>query len=161
MFRTPFNDRKDSNIDMTVSGEFPNYGNLSQSYSNKINTKIRFNSLIAIGNPIVDISAEITREILDKFRLSFGETVFANQSNVGFYQELENMPQVTYIPGGSIQNTLRVLAWCLYMNPENAKYFKVTMLGATGKDNYRDKIINAFNKIGVNHILEIIPNLQL
>ena len=46
------------------------------------------------------------------------------------------------------------------MNPDNARFFKVTMLGATGKDNYRDKIINAFNKSGVNHILQIIPNLQ-
>ena len=161
MFNTPFdNNLKDSNVNMTVSGEFPYYGNLSQSYSSKINSKVRFNSMIAIGNPIVDISAEITRQILDQFHLSFGQTVFANQSNVGFYKELENMPQVTYIPGGSIQNTLRVMAWCLYMNPDNARFFKVTMLGATGKDNYRDKIINAFNKSGVNHILQIIPNLQ-
>ena len=160
MFNTPFdNNLKDSNVNMTVSGEFPYYGNLSQSYSSKINSKVRFNSMIAIGNPIVDISAEITRQILDQFHLSFGQTVFANQSNVGFYKELENMPQVTYIPGGSIQNTLRVMAWCLYMNPDNARFFKVTMLGATGKDNYRDKIINAFNKSGVNHILQIIPNL--
>ena len=161
MFNTPFdNNLKDSNVNMTVSGEFPYYGNLSQSSSSKINSKVRFNSLVAIGNPIVDISAEITRQILDKFHLSFGQTVFANQSNIGFYQELENMPQVTYIPGGSIQNTLRVMAWCLYMNPDNARFFKVTMLGATGKDNYRDKIINAFNGSGVNHILQIIPNMQ-
>jgi len=160
MFGTPYESLKDSNINMTVSGEFPYYGNLSQSSSSKINSKVRFNSLVAIGNPIVDISAEITRQILDKFHLSFGQTVFANQSNIGFYQELENMPQVTYIPGGSIQNTLRVMAWCLYMNPDNARFFKVTMLGATGKDNYRDKIINAFNGSGVNHILQIIPNMQ-
>ena len=95
----------------------------------------------------------------EKYRLHFGETVFANQSNVGFFQELENMPQVTYIPGGSIQNTLRVTAFCLNTNPMNAKMFKLTMLGATGKDNYRDKIINAFNQLGVNHILEIVPNM--
>ena len=160
MFNTPFdNNLKDSNVNMTVSGEFPYYGNLSQSYSSKINSKVRFNSMIAIGNPIVDISAEITKQILDQFQLRFGQTVFANQSNIGFYQELENMPQVTYIPGGSIQNTLRVTAFCLNTNPMNAKMFKLTMLGATGKDNYRDKIINAFNQLGVNHILEIVPNM--
>ena len=55
-----------------------------------MNSKIRFRSLLAIGNPIVDISAEVTREILDKYHLKFGETVFANKNNVGFYQELEN-----------------------------------------------------------------------
>lgn len=157
---TPFNnERKDSNIDMSISGEFPYFNNISQSFSSKINTKNRFHSLIAIGNPIVDISAEITQEILSKYNLSFGQTVFANESNIGFYQELENMPQVTFIPGGSIQNTLRVTAWCLQMNPENAKFFKLTMLGATGKDNYREKIVIAFDQLGVNHILQTIPNL--
>ena len=141
MFTPYFNNLKDSNVEMTSSGQFPYYNNFSQSFSPNINSKIRFHSLIAIGNPIVDISAEITKEILNKYNLQFGQTVFANATNVGFYQELENMPKVTYIPGGSIQNTLRVTAWCLYMNPENIRNFKLTMLGATGKDNYRDKNI--------------------
>ena len=161
---TPFNDRKDSNVDMTVSGEFPYsyFNNNSQAFPprNISPSKIRFRSLIAIGNPIVDISAEITRPILDKYNLHFGETVFANPSNVGYFQELERMPQVTYIPGGSIQNTLRVTAWCLYMSPENIRLFKVTMLGATGKDTYANKIITAFNQSGVNHILQEIPNSE-
>lgn len=160
MFTPYFNNLKDSNVEMTSSGRFPYYNNFSQSFSPNINSKIRFHSLIAIGNPIVDISAEITKEILNKYNLQFGQTVFVNATNVGFYQELENMPKVTYIPGGSIQNTLRVTAWCLYMNPENIRNFKLTMLGATGKDNYRDKIINAFKDLGVNHILELIPNFQ-
>lgn len=157
---TPYNnERKNSNVDMTISGEFP-INNLSYSYSIKNNPKIRFYSLIAIGNPIVDISGEITKQTLEKYHLSFGQTVFANQSNVGFYQDLENATQVTYIPGGSIQNTLRVTAWCIFMNPENIRNFKLTMLGATGKDNYREKIIRAFDDLGVRHILQIIPNLQ-
>jgi adenosine kinase len=70
------------------------------------------------------------------------------------------MPQVTYIPGGSIQNTLRVTALCLNMEPNKANMFKLTMLGATGNDNYRNKIIYAFDQLGVQHILEIIPNVQ-
>ena len=159
---TPFNnERKDSDIDMTPSGYFPNYGlSNSRSYMAKMNSKIRCNSLLAIGNPIVDISAEVTREILDKYHLKFGETVFADKNNVGFYQELENMPQVSYIPGGSIQNTLRIAAYCLNLEPSIRNFFKLTMLGATGADTYRDKIINSFNQLGVNHILEKIPNAQ-
>ena len=130
------------------------------SYSLKIQPKPRFRSLIALGNPIVDISAEIDKASLDKYHLRWGETVFADQNNVGFFQELENMAQVTYIPGGSIQNTLRVTAWCLFMDPKNEKNYKVTMLGATGKDNYREKITNSFIHIGVNPLLEIIPNME-
>ena len=157
---TPYNNfQKNNDMEMSTSGYFPNYiPNNSHSLMVKINPKIRFNSLLAIGNPIVDISAEVTKDILIKYNLKFGETVFANQSNSGFYQELENMPQVTYIPGGSIQNTLRVAALCLNME-NKSNFFKLTMLGATGKDNYRNKIISAFDQLGVQHILEIIPNM--
>ena len=160
---TPFNNyqKGNDNMDISTSGYFPNYNiNNSHSLMPKINSKIRFNSLIAIGNPIVDISAEVTKEILIKYNLKFGETVFADQSNILFFQELENMPQVTYIPGGSIQNALRVCALCLNMEPNKANMFRLTMLGATGNDNYRNKIIYAFGQLGVQHILEIIPNVQ-
>ena len=160
---TPFNNyqKGSDNMDISTSGYFPNYNiNNSHSLMPKINSKIRFNSLIAIGNPIVDISAEVTKDILIKYNLKFGETVFADQSNILFFQELENMPQVTYIPGGSIQNALRVCALCLNMEPNKANMFRLTMLGATGNDNYRNKIIYAFGQLGVQHILEIIPNVQ-
>ena len=157
---TPGYGHKESDINMNISGTFQNINEMPLSYSYKIQPKARFRSLIALGNPIVDISAEVTKESLDKCHLKWGETVFANEYNVRFFQELENMPQVTYIPGGSIQNTLRVTAWCLFMDPNNIKNYKVTMLGATGKDNYREKIIYAFTQMGVNPLLEIIPNME-
>ena len=155
---SPYDYRKESNIDMMVSNSNININTFSQTIP--LQKQSRFTKLIALGNPIVDISAEIGKESVKKYNLSWGGTVFADQFNVGFYNELENMPQVTYIPGGSIQNTLRTTAWVLNMDPIIAKNFKITMLGATGKDNYRDKIINAFNQSGVNFLLEEIPNMQ-
>jgi adenosine kinase len=119
--------------------------------------KLRFRSLIAIGNPIVDITAQTDEETLKKFNLKLGGTVFANEENKGYFKLLEKDPKVKYIPGGSIQNTLRVASWCINMEPQTSKLFKITMLGATGKDNYREKIINAFTLSGVNYLLECIP----
>ena len=119
--------------------------------------KLRFRSLIAIGNPIVDITAQTDEETLKKFNLKLGGTVFANEENKGYFKLLEKDPKVKYIPGGSIQNTLRVASWCINMEPQTSKLFKITMLGATGKDNYREKIINAFSLSGVNYLLECIP----
>jgi adenosine kinase len=119
--------------------------------------KLRFRSLIAIGNPIVDITAQTDEETLKKFNLKLGGTVFANEENKGYFKLLEKDPKVKYIPGGSIQNTLRVASWCINMEPKTSKLFKITMLGATGKDNYREKIINAFTLSGVNYMLECIP----
>ena len=119
--------------------------------------KLRFRSLIAIGNPIVDITAQTDEETLKKFNLKLGGTVFANEENKGYFKLLEKDPKVKYIPGDSIQNTLRVASWCINMEPQTSKLFKITMLGATGKDNYREKIINAFTLSGVNYMLECIP----
>jgi adenosine kinase len=122
--------------------------------------KFRFRSLIAIGNPIVDITSEIELETIEKFGLELGKSIFANEKNVGYFEELEKKKDVKYIPGGSIQNTLRITSWCINMDSKYARLYKITMLGATGDDNYRKKIIDAFNLAGVNYLLEIIPNNQ-
>ena len=65
-------------------------------------------SVLAIGNPIIDITANIEKELIEKYGLRWGETVFSTPENESFFNEIENRPTTTYIPGGSIQNTLRV-----------------------------------------------------
>lgn len=153
----------------TPKGIFSNYqGNPGDSLAMSISQNIpiqqeqgwRFNSLIAIGNPIVDISAEVEKDCIPKYKLKWGETVFADSYNVGFFDELESKPQVTYIPGGSIQNSLRVCAWCLNMKQRNQGKFVITMLGATGNDGYKDKIMNALKSAGVKPLLQSIPNMN-
>ena len=79
---------------------------------------------------------------------------------MGFFDELESKPQVTYIPGGSIQNTLRVASWCLNMEKQNENKFCVTMLGAIGQDNYQQKIMKALELSGVKPLLQPIPNIS-
>ena len=148
-FFTPFNNQND-NLAMSISQNIP-YNNPSTNY--------RFQNIIAIGNPIVDISSEIDKESIQKYRLKWGETVFVDPGNVGFFDELESKPQVTYIPGGSIQNTLRVASWCLNMEPNNKGKFSLTMLGATGTDPYKEKIVNALKFSGVIPLLQPIPNM--
>ena len=120
----------------------------------------RAHSIIAIGNPIVDISAQINKEGIKKYRLKWGETVFADEGNVGFFEDLESKSDVTYIPGGSIQNTLRVASWCLNMEKKNKGKYTLTMLGATGNDSYNDKIISSLKSSGVNPLLQSIPNME-
>ena len=152
----------------TAKGIFSDYNrqegnNISMSISNlsvALPYESRFRSLIAIGNPIVDISSEVDKESIQKYRLRWGETVFTDQYNIGFFDELESKPEVTYIPGGSIQNSLRVASWCLNMEPQNRGKYSITMLGATGQDGYRDKIINALKLSGVKDLLQAIPNME-
>ena len=147
----------------TSKGIFNQNDNLAMSISQASVGGVdrsRFHSVIAIGNPIVDISAEVDKESIQKYGLKWGETVFANPSNVGFFKELESKPEVTYIPGGSIQNTLRVASWCLNMEEKNKGKYNITMLGATGNDQYKDKIMNALKVSGVKPLLQSIPDLS-
>ena len=111
-------------------------------------------SLIAIGNPIVDISAETDSASIEKFKLAWGQTVFANETNIGIFEELEKKSDVSYVPGGSIQNSLRVASWCLGMNDATKKDYQLTMLGCVGNDSYKDKITNALKEAGVNPLLQ-------
>ena len=124
-------------------------------------TMSRLSSIIAIGNPIIDITAEIDKEAIQKFGLKWGETVFATPENITFFNEIENRPEVTHTPGGSVQNTLRVAAWCLNSDP-NAKNnnYKLTMLGSVGNDINKDRVINSLKANGVNPLLQIIPNMK-
>ena len=150
----------------TTKGIFSEYNNQSNNLAMSISQasvgvdNSRLHSIIAIGNPIVDISSEVDKESIQKYRLRWGETVFADQGNLSFFDELESKPQVTYIPGGSIQNTLRVTSWCLNMEPKNQGKYSITMLGATGNDGYREKIINALKIAGVKPLLQSIPNMS-
>ena len=98
--------------------------------------------------------------MINKFGLKFGDTILVDENakddNILFYKELESLPAVSYIPGGSIQNTMRVLSWCLNMEPETRKKFQVSMLGSIGEDSYKIKITNALKDIGVNPMLETL-----
>jgi len=136
---------------MSISG--PDFSNfvMAQSMS-----QVRaVNSLIALGNPIVDITVNIDKDTLQNCGLEWGRTVFVNDITQKFLDDLDKRPIVTYTPGGSIMNTLRVCSWCLNMNQSDAGKFKITMLGAVGNDIYKDKIINSLKEAKVEPLLEI------
>ena len=138
------------------------FNNLNLSLSPAFSqTMPPLSSIIAIGNPIIDITAEIDKETIQKFGLKWGETVFMTPQNEAIYQEIENKAEVSYTPGGSVQNTLRVASWCLNMDPNNKnKNYKLTMLGSVGDDNYSIKVINSLKAYGVNPLLQIIPKMH-
>ena len=103
--------------------------------------------------------------MIKKYNLKWGDTVLIDEKGddklVKIYEELESMPNVKYIPGGSAQNSLRVLSWCLNMEPKNRDKFKVSMIGSIGDDSYKDKIIGELKDIGVNPIFEVLKDIKL
>ena len=120
------------------------------------------NSLLTLGEPVVDITSEIGTDMIEKFGLKLGNSVLVDEKESEYTTEvfsaLESMPAVGYIPGGSAQNTIRIISWCLNMEPDRRKKFKVSMLGSIGDDAYQKKIFYALKEIGVNPILEILKD---
>ena len=119
-------------------------------------------SIIGIGDPIVDIISEINEDIIKEHELKLGDSIFAseddtnNNKNIEMFNILESMPSINYVPGGSVQNTLRVLSWNLINDNNERDTFKISMLGSVGDDEYKNKILNSLKDIGVNPILEIL-----
>ena len=119
-----------------------------------------FYSIIGIGDPIVDILSEISMNEINKYQLKLGDSIFAsedyNERNVEMFKILESMSLVSYTPGGSVQNTIRVISWCLNNNCPGRKNYKISMLGSVGDDLYKNKIMLSLEDIGVNPVLEIL-----
>ena len=145
---------------------FPDYFNsksipLQPSYNFR-KERAEINSLLTLGEPVVDITSEIDNKMIEKFHLKLGDSVMVdeidNKYTTDVFAALESMPAVGYIPGGSAQNTIRVISWCLNMDSERRKKFKVTMLGSIGDDTYQKKIFYALKDIGVNPMLEILKD---
>ena len=144
----------------SVASEISFHSNDSFELSQKDNQEIY--SLLGIGDPIVDIIGDITSETIREYNLELGGSILANEDEsqriIEVYKKIENMKTVNYIPGGSVQNTMRVLSWCLNNDSIKREKYTISMLGSVGDDIYKDKILDALNAIGVNSMLEILQN---
>ena len=105
----------------SISQENININNSSYIMAHTMNRVYSANSLIALGNPIVDITVSIDKDTLQNYGLEYRGTIFCNEKTQKFLEELDKRPIVTYTPGGSVMNALRVCSWCLNMNPNESK----------------------------------------
>ena len=118
-------------------------------------------SIVALAEPILDITSVIDESLIEKYGLKWGGTVLIDEKDeklVKIFEDLEKMPEVEFVPGGSAQNSVRVLRWCLNADPYLQHNFKVSMVGSIGDDPYKDKILNALKELGVNPIFEVLKN---
>ena len=144
----------------SVASEISFHSNDSFELSQKDNQEIC--SLLGIGDPIVDIIGDITSETIREYNLELGGSILANEDEsqriIEVYKKIEDMKTVNYIPGGSVQNIMRILSWCLNNDFIKREKYTISMLGSVGDDIYKDKILDALNAIGVNSMLEILQN---
>lgn len=61
-----------------------------------------------MGNPLLDISATVDREFLQKYDLKANNAILAEDKHKPLYEELIGLYKADFIAGGSVQNTMRV-----------------------------------------------------
>jgi len=64
--------------------------------------------VIGAGNPLLDISAEVPLDMLEKYGLQLNNAILADEKHGDLYKEMEEKYQVKYINGGATQNAIRV-----------------------------------------------------
>eukprot|EP00928_Gymnodinium_smaydae_P096841 TRINITY_DN8633_c0_g1_i5.p1 TRINITY_DN8633_c0_g1~~TRINITY_DN8633_c0_g1_i5.p1 ORF type:complete len:364 (-),score=93.54 TRINITY_DN8633_c0_g1_i5:16-1038(-) len=101
-------------------------------------------ALLGMGNPLLDISAEVGQDMLDKYGLKGGDAILAEDKHQPLFGEMAKQPNVQYIAGGATQNSIRVAQWML-QQPGATAY-----MGCIGNDENGKTLAKACSSDGVN-----------
>lgn len=102
--------------------------------------------LFGMGNPLLDISAEVGQEILDKYDVKLDSAILAEEKHLPIYKELIDEHKAGFIAGGATQNSIRIAQWMLKSaGIENSSVF----MGCVGKDDYAKSLTECASKDGV------------
>lgn len=109
------------------------------------NEQLKDNTLIGMGNPLLDISANVTKDFLAHYDLKPNDAILADpEKHKDLYSELVDKFKTEYIAGGSVQNALRVCQWLL-QKPNVTTFF-----GCVGEDKYSKILHDKAVTDGVN-----------
>ncbi|KNE66143.1 hypothetical protein AMAG_10393 [Allomyces macrogynus ATCC 38327] len=105
--------------------------------------------LVGMGNPLLDISAEVGHDVLAKYKLGANNAILAEDIHMPLYQELISNHVVTYVAGGATQNSIRGAQWLL---PAGSTAY----MGCVGKDHFSAKLEAAARGDGVDvHYMQV------
>ncbi|KAL2554355.1 Adenosine kinase 2 [Forsythia ovata] len=100
--------------------------------------------LLGMGNPLLDISAVVDQEFLDKFDIKLDDAILAEEKHLPMYDDMASKYNVEHIAGGATQNSIRVAQWMLQI-PGATSY-----MGSIGKDKYGEEMKKNAKQAGVN-----------
>lgn len=108
-------------------------------------------AIVGLGNPLLDISADVEPAFLDKYGLKPADAILADATHAPLFAELTTAYEPVFVAGGATQNSIRVAQWML--NKHNAS--ATSFFGAVGKDAHGQKLRECATADGVNvHYLE-------
>jgi len=110
-------------------------------------------ALIGVCNPLLDISAEVPDELLQKYELHPNNAILADESkHLPLYDELVANHTIQYIAGGSGQNTMRAAQWLLGDHPNSTVF-----IGCIGKDENGERLKSVATSEGVQVLYQEDP----
>uniref|UniRef100_A0A2R9AVY6 Adenosine kinase n=1 Tax=Pan paniscus TaxID=9597 RepID=A0A2R9AVY6_PANPA len=84
---------------------------------------LRENILFGMGNPLLDISAVVDKDFLDKYSLKPNDQILAEDKHKELFDELVKKFKVEYHAGGSTQNSIKVAQWMIQQPHKAATFF--------------------------------------
>jgi len=101
---------------------------------------------MGMGNPLLDISAEVGQDMLDKYDVKLDSAILAEEKHIPIYKELIDEHKATFIAGGATQNSIRIAQWML---KKAGKENETAFMGCVGDDNYAKSLNDCASKDGV------------
>ncbi|XP_047311858.1 adenosine kinase 2 [Impatiens glandulifera] len=106
--------------------------------------------LLGMGNPLLDISAVVETEFMDKYDIKLNNAILAEEKHLPMYDEIASKYNVEYIGGGATQNAIKVAQWMLQI-PDATSF-----MGCIGKDKFGEEMKKDVKLSGVNaHYYEV------
>lgn len=108
--------------------------------------------LFGLGNPLLDITANVDDDFLTKYGLLANNAILAEEKHKTLCPEMIEKYNVEYTAGGSVQNSMRVAQWFF-----NGVKNRATFMGAVGNDEFGTMMQNKAREDGVNVVYMIDP----
>uniref|UniRef100_A0A3B3C618 Adenosine kinase n=1 Tax=Oryzias melastigma TaxID=30732 RepID=A0A3B3C618_ORYME len=97
----------------------------------QVKTLLAENILFGMGNPLLDISAVVDKDFLDKFGLKPNDQILAEDKHKALFAEIVQRNKVEYHAGGSTQNSVKIAQWMIQKPHKVATFF-----GCIGTDGF-------------------------
>lgn len=100
--------------------------------------------LVGMGNPLLDISADVDEKMLEKYDVKLDNAILAEEKHQPIYKDLVENYKVQYIAGGATQSSIRVAQWMI------GEAGATTFMGCIGDDKYGADLKSAAEGDGVS-----------
>lgn len=94
-------------------------------------TELSPNSLFGMGNPLLDISAVVDKDFLDKYGLKPNDQILAEDKHKALFEEMVKKFKVEYHAGGATQNSIKIAQWMIQEPHQVGTFF-----GCIGNDKF-------------------------